>query len=647
MSSATEKVKRQGTTGGNGEVLTVAALAKHKRLPVVWLRKEIGLADSSGGVTIPYRDYDGKELFRKTRKTLDKNSYRNPKGRPMVAYGSDRLDEARQAQTMVLVEGETDCWTLWFHGRPALGIPGADHTGKLQAQHVADVSMIYVIDERDQGAQTFIPGVVARLQELSWSGSLFRVVMPEGCKDPSDLHVKYADDPDGFKAALQTAIDNSKPIPLARPHDRSGHATVEPVVEREVKPPVWPDPPDEAAYYGLAGDFVRLTEPVTEADPVAMLGQFLVGFGNLIGHRARFIAEDDSHFLNLFLVLIGKTSKGRKGTSWGRARKPLAAVDPVWATECINSGLSTGEGLIQLVCDPVVKKNKNDKEVFEDKGVTDKRLLCFEPEFASVLKRTDQQGNTLTAVLRMAFDSGDLRTLTRHSPQCATGAHVSLIGHSTTEELTRYLSATEQANGFGNRVLWICCRRSKVLPEGGSLDPAAMEPINRRLAQAVSVGHATDIMVRDGQAREIWYRVYEQLSEGRPGMVGALLGRAEVYVMRLACLYALLDESSVIQSQHMRAALALWSYAERSVEFVFGSSLGDPVADEVLRLLRAAGKAGITRTEIRDFFGRNRSTDRICRALGLLQEHKLARSTSTQEKGSGRPVERWFAMGSG
>jgi hypothetical protein len=408
-----------------------------------------------------------------------------------------------------------------------------------------------------------------------------------------------------------------------------------------VRAPVWPEPPDTAAFHGPAGDFVRIIEPHTEADPTAMLVQLLVAFGNVIGHNAHFVAEGDRYFLNEFAVLVGRTSKGRKGTSWGRVRQLVEPVDTFWATECINSGLSSGEGLINLVRDPAGDP-ASDKA---DPGAADKRLLCYEPEFASVLKRADQQGNTLTAVLRMAFDAGDLRTLTRHSPLKATGAHVSFVGHCTIEELQRYLSATESANGFGNRILWACVRRSKVLPEGGALDPAALVPIEERLRKAVEFGRRAEAMARDGRAREVWHAVYESLSEGKPGMAGALLGRAEAHVMRLACLYALLDLSRVIRAEHLSAALALWEYVERSVKFIFGDSLGDPVADELLRLLQGAGPAGVTRTEMLHYFGRHRSADRIGRALGLLLEHRLGRMERSQEKGTGRPVERWFAVG--
>jgi hypothetical protein len=65
----------------------------------------------------------------------------------------------------------------------------------------------------------------------------------------------------------------------------------------------------------------------------------------------------------------------------------------------------------------------------------------YEPEFANVLKHTERQGNTLSVILRQAWDgTGAIRALTKNSPARATGAHVSMIGHITAEELRRYLT---------------------------------------------------------------------------------------------------------------------------------------------------------------------------------------------------------------
>jgi len=411
----------------------------------------------------------------------------------------------------------------------------------------------------------------------------------------------------------------------------------------------WPDPPADEAYHGLAGEIVRALEPQSESDPVALLIQTLVAFGNVIGRSAHFRVEGDQHFLNLFAVLVGETSKARKGTSWGRIRGLLEQADSEWASKRILGGLSSGEGLIWNVRDPVMAREKikekgritGFQEYESDPGETDKRILIQEPEFASVLKQNERQGNTLSAILRQAWERGDLRTLVsgRHQPPVkATKAHVSLVGHITADELRCYLSTTEAASVFGNRFLWLCVRRSKCLPEGGQL--VDLEPFVSRLSEAITFARAAGELSRDDQARELWRKVYPSLSEGKPGLAGALIARGEAQTMRLACLYALLDKSAVIKTQHLMAALALWENCDNSVRFIFGDSLGDEVADQILAALRHR-REGMTRTEVRDLFDRNLPAGRIAKALGMLERYGLASCRTVQT--GGRPAEKWLA----
>jgi hypothetical protein len=275
-----------------------------------------------------------------------------------------------------------------------------------------------------------------------------------------------------------------------------------------------------------------------------------------------------------------------------------------------------------------------------DPGVSDKRLLVVEPEFASCLKLMENRESTLSAVIRNTWDGRDLRILNKNSPTKATGAHVSIIGHITAEELRRYLTATEQCNGFGNRFLWVCVQRSKELPFGGDIDPQAWDGLKNDLTAALTFAREIGRVFRDDEAQSIWGKAYGTLSEGRPGLAGAMLGRGAAHVMRLALLYALMDCSPVIRAVHLIAGLSLWDYVERSVYFLFGDSLGDPFADDVLRVLRASPE-GLTRNDLMNHFGRNQSSDRIGRALGLLLQHRLARREDVATKG--RPAEKWFA----
>ncbi len=116
-------------------------------------------------------------------------------------------------------------------------------------------------------------------------------------------------------------------------------------------------------------------------------------------------------------------------------------------------------------------------------------------------------------------------------------------------------------------------------------------------------------------------------------------------MVRLSILYALLDLSQIVREPHLQAALALWRYCEASAERIFGDALGDPVADELLKALRAAReRGGLTRTEISDLFKRNQPALRIEAALDSLAQLNLARRDHEPTGGRpGRPVERWVA----
>src|SRR5262245_20839313 len=137
------------------------------------------------------------------------------------------------------------------------------------------------------------------------------------------------------------------------------------------------------AYHGIAGEIVRTIEPETEADPAALLFQFLAAVGNAFGAGSFVRVEDDRHPPRLNVVGVGRTAKGRKGASWGRVKRLLEAVAPEWVGSRVASGLSSGEGVIYEVRDPVVglvkdKKSGKVQEEIVDAGVEDKRLLVFE-----------------------------------------------------------------------------------------------------------------------------------------------------------------------------------------------------------------------------------------------------------------------------
>jgi hypothetical protein len=373
--------------------------------------------------------------------------------------------------------------------------------------------------------------------------------------------------------------------------------------------------------------------------------------GNAIGRGAHFVIEDDEHFCKLWPVLVGETGKARKGTGKKRIDRLMRAADEEWHEACTVTGLSSGEGLIYRVRDPILVDTDEGVEV-KDPGAEDQRLLVEEPEFASVLVVARREGNTLGMVLRNAWDNRPLETLTKNSPMRATDTHITIVGHVTEGELLRHLTEEKLGAGIGNRFLFASVRRSKILPHGGGRD-AFPDELVIRLEEALEFGKrrreirlSEDVEGGYGySAVELWEEVYPDLSSGKPGLFGAVVARAEAQVRRIATVYAVLDLSEEVQVAHLLAALAVWQYSEASALRIFGDRTGDQMADELLGALEDAGEDGMTRAEIYDLFGRNRRRDRIGTVLRGLEEQGRARRQKDKPEGPGRPTERWFLAG--
>lgn len=220
----------------------------------------------------------------------------------------------------------------------------------------------------------------------------------------------------------------------------------------EEKSDGWPTL-DPAARHGLTGRFIEIIEPHTEADPVGLAIDFLVSFGSAVGPGPHAMADGSAHPARLNAILVGKTSKARKGTTRRQVARVFDRVDEVWARERTWGGLASGEGLIAAVAGES----------------TDPRLLVVEEEISRPLAVAAREGSTLSAIIRQAWDTGNLRVMTRNQPLKASGAHVSILAHSTIEDIRRRLTESDVMNGFANRFLFGLVRRSKLLPSGGSV----------------------------------------------------------------------------------------------------------------------------------------------------------------------------------
>jgi hypothetical protein len=407
---------------------------------------------------------------------------------------------------------------------------------------------------------------------------------------------------------------------------------------------------DPAAFYGITGRITRAIAPHTEADVAAILIQFLIAGGCAIGHGPFFMVGATAHYTNLFTCLVGRTSRGRKGSALDFVTWVMKEVDRPWVDTCLAKGLSSGEGLIYAVRDQLIKKEqikKNGKytdevqEYVADFGVDDKRLFVTEAEFSRSFKAMSRESNILSEVIRTSWDNGNLRSMVKNNPYKANGAHIAIVGHITREELQTSLLECDFFNGFANRFLWPCVQRSNVLPFGGTITLGDLSQEITELETAVRWSRNVMEMERDQDADKLWESIYPELTADIPGRFGAAIARGEGQVLRLSMVFALLDKSIVIRADHLRAALALWQYCVDSARHLFLGSFDNPNAREIFSALCRRSK-GMTRTEISvEVFRRHLTKSQMNEALGYLRRLKLAYSVG--EETPGRSAERWFA----
>ena len=188
---------------------TLAALAAAKQLPIPFLQS-LGLREvtylGAPAIRIPYfaaeRGPEPAIRFRVALTGPDHYRWRN--GSRARLYGLARLADAHKAGSVTLVEGETDCFTLWSAGFPALGLPGATNWKEDRDAPLLDgVAKIYVVIEPDRGGN----------QVLSWLAKSHirdrvRLVRLDGFKDPSAL---YLDAPERFAPRWQATLDAAEP----------------------------------------------------------------------------------------------------------------------------------------------------------------------------------------------------------------------------------------------------------------------------------------------------------------------------------------------------------------------------------------------------------------------------------------------------
>jgi DNA polymerase I-like protein with 3'-5' exonuclease and polymerase domains len=663
-----------------GLVITLEDLAGHKRLPIEFLRVQ-GLHDlPGGGVGIPYRTLDGKEVVKRRIKLRAGDGSFWPTGQPLLAYGETRLDEAVKVGHLVLVEGETDALTLWFHGLPALGLPGAETVGKtLHFGHVSNIYVIYVVEEHGEAGRDFVANVSKRLAALGWCHQL-KVVRFADAKDVSELHCK---DPGAFGEALQEAIR------LAGPVEEAAGASPPPP-----KKPVTPPDPYRPFPVGC------LPEPVRS---------FVAQGAAALGCDVAYLALPA---LAAVASLIGNTRSIRLKRDW---YEPCV----VWSGIVGDSGTLKSPAL-KMVVGPLYKIQREridqfraDKEEYQkakaayDEGARqakrDKKTLDEDPPEEPTLVRLITGDVTIEKLAELLEDNprgllasrdelgGWLGSFTRYKGKAGgtdlpnwlemhraetlfvdrkTGdrpmlfvprAAVSVTGGIQMGALARALTAEHMEAGLAARLLLAMPAKKPKRWSEDEVDPdvrASYEDALRGLLELQfdkdDRGDKAPFVVRlTPEAKDAWVKFYREWAWRQAAVEGdlaAALSKLEAYAARLALVHhvvshvaAKADSCDPIKPASIEAGaeLARWfAYEAQRIYAALAESAEDRHTRRLIDFIRSNGGTLTARRLQRSNPARYKTADAAEAALDALVSAGLAEWVDKPAPATGRPPAR-------
>ena|GEM_PF-361514 len=407
--------------------------------------------------------------------------------------------------------------------------------------------------------------------------------------------------------------------------------------------------PDRECLYGLVADIAHAGSDNTEANPYAVAAAMLAYLGAALGRGPYMPIGDDCNHARLFLIHVGRSGLGRKGTAKKliyRIDNAVKALDELLVPHVHRGGLSTREGLALMIHDGYMD-GKNEVPAIEDK-----RLLVVESEFANILQQSKRDGNTLSAALRDAWDGTSIQPAVKTCRVWASDPHIGIIGDITPFELRDLMRVRELTNGFANRFIFFWSEGDKVLPFPESTPNDVVEALAKRVAKVLEFAGADrhadkDVMRMDfsPEAASLYASLYRgELRDRSAGdHITGLLDRRAPILLRLAMIFALTDQSTVIALAHINAAMAWVRYWVDSVKFIFQSALDEAGAADVTETARKildylTMRVQCTRTELSKICCQGHvSKDNLDKALDeLLTASPPAIEVTTVPRAKGR-----------
>jgi hypothetical protein len=326
------------------------------------------------------------------------------------------------------------------------------------------------------------------------------------------------------------------------------------------------------AFHGWLGRWVKTLEPVTEADPVALLGLGLGALGHCVREDIRL---QGGQTVNQLMVLVGDERAG-EGIAWGHIGLLFSLTN--WK-----------------------------------KGIITK--IPSRQYWAALAGEWDQ-------------------------------CRASLLARSRPEQILDLLTQPEAIyNGLSSRALLLRLRGGTPRPladvEYVDLDAVGCLEDSLSFAKRMIASR----LRLSPEVEDLWEALYSALRTPRHGgaMINVMTELAERHVLRLAGLYAVVDQSRDIRKEHLLAALAVWDYSEETLHGLFAHQTGDRKQNDVLRSLRERHPIGLTTLEVNRAVLQGNFRGGAEPLLRKLEQEGWIYSMEEPASGRGkRPAHRWF-----
>lgn len=412
-----------------------------------------------------------------------------------------------------------------------------------------------------------------------------------------------------------------------RPADGVLSAAIPDTPDRHIAPPL----AINAMFQGLIGAVARAAGDGGEANPVSIAAGMLCWLSAEIGRDVYLQVGDVVHHARLNMLHVGRSGIGAKGESLApikRLRGVIARQSPTLLGNYFTGGLSTREGLVQMVHDGYSQGKE------KVPPIKDKRLLVVESEFANVLHQAARDGNTLSAALREVWDGESIRPATKNNRVWATDPHISLAAAITPTELLDLMKRRELTNGFANRFLIFWAERVRVVAFPRGIPDATLQDLAERVAEVIRFARGSYPETANSRrarltpaAERLWTNlVHGELTRQHPNpILAGLMERQRPMLLRIALVFALTDLTLEIDRHHIEAARAWIEYWRASVNYIFARQTDDAQdaeqlehAERILQFLAERGEADRTQL-LRECFVGHLPADRLDAAL----EHLL------------------------